>query len=110
MNEVTTLSRLSQHSYSDAAKKALSRRPALFINNDWVWSSTDATIPVIDPSSGKEVSRIVDASDFDVNRAVAAARTAFDDGRWSNLPPLDRERYLHKLADLIEAHADELAE
>lgn len=110
MNEHTTLERLTQHSYSDAAKRALSRRPALFINNEWVWSSHDATIPVIDPSSGKEVSRVVDASDFDVDRAVKAARAAFDDGRWSNLPPLVRERALHKLADLIEAHADELAE
>jgi phenylacetaldehyde dehydrogenase len=52
----------------------------------------------------------VDASDADVDRAVAAARAAFDDGRWSNLPPNKRERIINKLADLIEAHAAEFAE
>ena len=109
MNEMTTISR-EQRPYSEAAKKALSRKPALFINNEWVSSSHDATIPVEDPSCGKEVSRIVDASDKDVDRAVAAARAAFDDGRWSNLPPMVRDRTMHRLADLLEAHADEFAE
>lgn len=109
MNEMTTISR-EQRPYSEAAKKALSRKPALFINNEWVASSHDATIPVEDPSCGKEVSRIVDASDKDVDRAVAAARAAFDDGRWSNLPPMVRDRTMHRLAELLEAHADEFAE
>lgn len=109
MNEMTTISR-AQRPYSEAAKKSLSRKPALFINNEWVSSSHDATIPVEDPSCGKEVSRVVDASDKDVDRAVAAARAAFDDGRWSNLPPMVRERTMNRLADLLEAHADEFAE
>ncbi|WP_404711061.1 aldehyde dehydrogenase family protein [Sphingomonas sp. MMS24-J13] len=109
MNEMTKVS-LSQWAYSDAAKAALARKPALFIGNEWVESSHGETIAVIDPSSGKEVSRFVDASDADVDRAVAAARTAFDDGRWSNLPPIVREGMMHKLADLIGQHADEFAE
>jgi phenylacetaldehyde dehydrogenase len=99
-----------QREYSPAAKRALARKPALFINNEWVPSSHGATLVVEDPSTGREVSRIVDASDADVDRAVAAARAAFDDGRWSNLPPKARERTLNKLADLIEAHAAEFAE
>ena len=109
MNEMTKIS-LSQRPYSEAAKKALGRRPALFINNEWVSSSHDATIAVEDPSSAREISRIVDASDKDVDRAVAAARIAFDDGRWTGLAPMQRERIIHRLADLMEAHADELAE
>ena len=59
---------------------------------------------------GREIARIVDASNADVDRAVGAARAAFDDGRWSNLPPNRRERIINKLADLIEAHAAEFAE
>src|SRR5437762_653766 len=114
MNEATTIDRssnmLSQFAYSETAKKVLARKPQLFINNEWVDSTHGETIAVIDPSSGKEVSRFVDASDADVDRAVAAARQAFDDGRWSGLPPLVRERALHKLADLIEANADDFAE
>ena len=109
MNEMTKVS-LAQRDYSAAAKAFLARKPQLFIDNEWVDSSHGETIAVIDPSSGKEVARIADASDADVDRAVAAARRAFDDGRWSNLPPLVRERALHKLADLIEADADLFAE
>ena len=99
-----------QLDYSAAVKRVLARKPALFINNEWVRSTHDATLAVEDPSSGVEIARIVDASDADVDRAVAAARTAFDDGRWSNLPPNKRERVINKLADLIEAHAAEFAE
>ena len=99
-----------QREYSSAAKRALARKPALFINNEWVSSSHAATLIVEDPSTGREVGRIVDSSDADVDRAVAAARAAFDDGRWSNLPPKVRERTINKLADLIETHAAEFAE
>ncbi len=101
---------LVQPEYSAAAKSALSRKPALFINNEWVASTHDATLVVEDPSTGREIARIVDASDDDVDRAVAAARAAFDDGRWTNLPPNQRERLMNRLADLLEAHAEELAE
>lgn len=99
-----------QREYSSAAKRALARKPALFIDNEWVSSTHGATLVVEDPSTGREVGRIVDASDADVDRAVAAARAAFDDGRWSDLPPKVRERRINKLADLIEAHAAEFAE
>src|SRR5262249_58127842 len=101
---------LIQPEYSAAAKRALARQPSLFINNEWVRSTHSATLVVEDPSIGQEVARIVDASDADVDRAVAAARAAFDDGRWSNLPPNRRDRIINKLADLLEAHAEELAE
>src|ERR1700722_11246149 len=100
----------NQPDYSAAAKRSLARKPALFINNEWVRSTHDATVAVEDPSIGREISRIVDASEADVDRAVAAARGAFDDGRRSNLPPNKRERTINKLADLIEAHAAEFAE
>ncbi len=100
----------NQLDYSAAAKRTLARKPALFINNEWVPSTHGATVAVEDPSIGREIARIVDASKADVDRAVGAARAAFDDGRWSNLPPNKRERIINKLADLIEAHAAEFAE
>jgi len=108
MNEVTRIS--AQPDYSEAAQKALARKPQLFIGGAWVDSTGDATIPVIDPSTGREVSRFVDATDQDADRAVAAARAAFDDGRWSNMPPIRREGLILKLADLLERHAAEFAE
>jgi phenylacetaldehyde dehydrogenase len=109
MNEMTTIDR-TQREYSDAVKKALARKPQLYINGEWVDSSGGTTIDVEDPSNGKIISSFCEATDKDVDRAVAAARVAFDDGRWRNLPPIVREKTLHKIADLIEAHADELAE
>ena len=109
MNEVTTIDR-TQREYSPAVKKALERAPQLYINGEWVDSSGGETIDVEDPSSGKVISRFVEATDKDIDRAVAAARTAFDDGRWRNLPPIQREKVMHQIADLILAHADELAE
>src|SRR6185295_8477923 len=108
MKEMSRIS--AQPAYSDAASKALARKPQLFINGEWVDSTGGKTLPVIDPSSGREVGRFVDATDADVDRAVAAARIAFDDGRWSNLPPIAREMLMHKLADQIERNANELAE
>jgi phenylacetaldehyde dehydrogenase len=108
MNEISRIA--AQPAYSEAAQKALAREPALFIGGEWVRSAGGGTIPVFDPSTGKQVASIADATAEDVDRAVAAARTAFDDGRWSGLPPYQRERLMHRLADLIEAATPELAE
>lgn len=108
MNEMTRIA--AQPAYSDAVTALLARKPAHFIDGQWAESNHDATIAVYDPSTGREIARISDASDADVDRAVAAARTAFDDGRWTGLSPYNRERLINRLADLIEANADELAE
>ena len=109
MNEMATIDR-TQREYSEAVKKALARKPQLYINGEWVDSSGSETIDVEDPSSGKVISSFVEATDKDIDRAVAAARAAFDDRRWRDLPPIVREKTMHRIADLIEEHADELAE
>ncbi|MEM7465923.1 MAG: aldehyde dehydrogenase family protein [Pseudomonadota bacterium] len=109
-SEIGDATKFQQRAYSDAAQQALNRQPALFINNEWVNSSHGKTLGVEDPSTLVEISRIADASDTDVDRAVSAARTAFDDGRWSDLPPNQRERLILRLADLLEQHAEEFAE
>jgi phenylacetaldehyde dehydrogenase len=108
MNELTRIA--AQPAYSDAVQALLMRKPALFIDGQWVDSTHDRIVPVYDPSTGREIARIVDASDADADRAVAAARAAFDDGRWSGLPPAKRERMIMRLADLVEANLAELAE
>ncbi|MGQ0661847.1 aldehyde dehydrogenase family protein [Sphingosinicella sp.] len=108
MNEMTRIA--VQPAYSEGVQAFLKRKPQLFIDGQWVESSHGATIAVFDPSTGKEIAQVVDASDADVDRAVGAARRAFDDGRWSGLPPYQRQRLVEKLADLIEANMEELAE
>ena len=93
MNEMTTIDR-TQREYSDAASKALARKPQLFINGEWV----DQLGRQDDRRRGslhraRSIAKFVDATDEDVDRAVAAARTAFDDGRWRGLPPIAREKH-----------------
>ena len=108
MSELTRIS--AQPAYSERAQALLKREPALFIDGEWVRSTGGKLLPVYDPSTGREVSSFVDATDEDADRAVRAARTAFDDGRWSGLSPYQRERVISRLADLIEANIPELAE
>jgi phenylacetaldehyde dehydrogenase len=108
MNEMSRIS--AQPAYSPAVQSFLSKTFGLFIDGEWVESTGGKTIAVHDPSTGREIARVVDASDEDVDRAVAAARRAFDDGRWSGLSPYARERVIARLADLIEQNIEELAE
>jgi phenylacetaldehyde dehydrogenase len=108
MNEMTRIS--AQPAYSEDVQSLLKREPALFINGEWVASTSGGRIAIHDPSTGREISSMIDASNKDVDRAVGAARTAFDDGRWSGLSPYQRERIISKLADIVEAHIPELAE
>jgi phenylacetaldehyde dehydrogenase len=99
-----------QPAYSPSIRALIERRPQLYIDGRWIDSTGNATIDILDPSTGERIAAQVDATAEDVDRAVRAARTAFDDGRWSGLPPAVRERTLQRLADIIENHADELAE
>jgi betaine-aldehyde dehydrogenase len=62
-----------------------------------------------DPATGKEITQVIDGSREDVDRAVLAAKAAFYDGRWSRKSPGDRSKIIWKLADLIEANAEEIA-
>jgi phenylacetaldehyde dehydrogenase len=94
-----------------AANTAFLRRPGrLLINGEWVEAASGRTFEVRDPSSDAVIARVAEGDAVDIDRAVRAARTAFDDSDWSRMKPVDRERLLHRLADLIEKNADELAE
>ncbi len=108
MNEMSRIA--AQPAYSEAVQTFLKRAPKHYIDGEWVDSTHGATIAVFDPSTGREIAKVSDASDADVDRAVAAARRAFDDGRWNGLPPQQRERIINRLADLLEAAIPEVAE
>jgi 4-(gamma-glutamylamino)butanal dehydrogenase len=72
-------------------------------------ASDGAVMEVISPIDGQVLTTIPNGTRADADTAVAAARRAFDDGRWSDLVPAERRRILLKWADLIEAHALDLA-
>jgi aldehyde dehydrogenase (NAD+) len=81
----------------------------LLINNRWVESESGKTFATINPSTGEEICQVAAADMKDVDKAVHAARTAFDHGPWRTMNASERGRLLHRLADLIEKNADELA-
>ncbi|HQY43270.1 MAG TPA: aldehyde dehydrogenase [Paracoccaceae bacterium] len=88
---------------------ALPVRPGqLLIDGQWQDGENGET-EVLSPIDGKALTTLASASAADVDRAVASARAAFEDGRWSRLAPAARKAVLHRLADLIEKHAGELA-
>jgi betaine-aldehyde dehydrogenase len=82
----------------------------LFINGEWVASNSSKTIPVYDPSTEEVIAQVPDANSDDVNRAVAAARAAFDDGPWATTTPQERGRVLFRLAEKIRQNSAVLAE
>ena len=81
----------------------------LLINNRWVPSESGKTFATINPSTGEEICQISEADAGDVEKAVKAARAAFERGAWRKMPASERGRLLHRLADLIEQNADQLA-
>ena len=79
-----------------------------FVDGRFVDPHSDRAVPVINPSNGRQLLAIPAGSDADIDRAVQAARKAFEDGRWSEAPPSFRKKVLHRFADLIAEHAAEL--
>jgi phenylacetaldehyde dehydrogenase len=95
---------------SAAVARFLKRTPRLLIGGEWVESKSQKRVPVWDPATGREISSVPDANAADVDRAVAAARQAFEKGAWADMLPVQREALLWKLSDLIEKNTEELAE
>ena len=81
----------------------------LLIDGKWVDAKSGKTFETIDPTTGTVLARVAEADAADVDLAVHAARAAFE-GRWSESKPSERSRLLNRIADLMEAHADELAQ
>ena len=80
------------------------------INNDWIPSSGSESIPTLDPATGKVLAEIPSGTALDVDIAVQAARSALTKGPWASMTPAARGKVLWKIADLMEAHIDELAQ
>src|SRR5580700_8623864 len=85
------------------------RATKLLINNQWVESTSGKYFPTVNPSTGEEICPVAEADAADVDKAVHAARTAFEKGPWRRMAAAERGKLIHRLADLIEQNADELA-
>ncbi len=95
---------------SDTAKAFLDSSHPLLIGGAWVEAAEGRCFDVRDPSTGQVICQVAEGDARDIDRAVLAAREAFDDSEWSRMKPVDRERLMHRLADLLEQHADVIAE
>ncbi|HSF81108.1 MAG TPA: aldehyde dehydrogenase family protein [Anaerolineales bacterium] len=82
----------------------------LLIGGEWISAASGETFGVVNPATGEEIARVALAGTGDVDQAVSAARNAFEHGSWSTFSGEERGHLLWKLAELVEAHADELAE
>jgi betaine-aldehyde dehydrogenase len=81
----------------------------LWINGEWTSSTGRKKVTITDPATGTPIAQTVDANRADVDKAVAAAKEAFYDGRWSRLLPSARALALWKLGDLLEKRSEKFA-
>src|SRR6478736_7972381 len=81
----------------------------LYINGEWVDSKSNKTFPVYDPSTEEVIAQAPDANADDVNRAVAAAKAAFEEGPWATTTAQERGRVLFRLAEKIRQNLPAIA-
>src|SRR6202030_233633 len=91
---------------SSAASSFLAGKHQLLIDGKWGDAKSGKRFDVFDPATGQAIA----AEAADIDEAVKAARRAFESGPWARTSPADRCKLIWKLADLLEAHADEIAE
>jgi phenylacetaldehyde dehydrogenase len=82
----------------------------LFIDGQWTDAASGKTFATPNPATGETLANVAEGDVEDINRAVRAARTAFEDGPWGRMTPSDRGRMIWKIGDLILEHAEELAQ
>ncbi len=88
----------------------VSRKHKMLINGRWIEAASGKTFPVYDPATGEVMAQVAEGDREDINRAVSAARNAFEHGPWPNLTSSERGRLIWKLADLLEKNLEEFAE
>src|SRR5438034_244749 len=93
-----------------AGVKTEVRTYQMYVNGEWVESKSSKTFPVYDPATEEVIAQVPDSNADDVNRAVAAAKSAFEDGPWGSTTAQERGRVLFRLAEKIRQNAAQLAE
>ena len=88
----------------------LSKNRKMLINGQWVEAVSGKTFPTYNPATGEVMARVAEGDREDIDRAVKAARAAFETGPWSKMTPSERGRLIWKLGDLLEQNLEEFAE
>src|SRR5450631_348839 len=90
--------------------KFVSKTHKILINGKWVEAASGKTFPTYNPATGDVLAHVAEGDREDIDRAVKAARAAFETGPWSRISPAARAKMIWKLADLIEKHLEEFAQ
>ncbi len=98
------------YSVNDNVAEFLSGTKKLYINGQWVDSTSGKTFDVEDPATGKKIATCSAGNKNDIDLAVSAARKAFDSGKWTSVPNNEKGKIIWKIAQLIDDHAEELAQ
>jgi betaine-aldehyde dehydrogenase len=85
-------------------------RDKFFIGGDWVDPAGNDTLAVISPATEEVIAKVPDATTADVDRAVAAAREAFDSGPWPQMAPAERADMMATISGLLQARYEEIAQ
>ncbi|XP_050302908.1 cytosolic 10-formyltetrahydrofolate dehydrogenase [Anthonomus grandis grandis] len=93
----------------DVNKRKIKFPCQLFINGEFIDAEGGKTLPTINPATEQLICDVQCASVNDVDKAVLAAKKAFEEGEWSKISPRERGQLLFKLADLMQQHKEELA-
>ena len=93
-----------------AAQDFLAGKHQLFIGGKFVDAKSGKTFDTFDPATGRVIAQVAEGDAADIDAAVAAARAAFEGGPWPKMTGSERAKLMWKLAELIEANRDELAE
>src|ERR1700684_1860086 len=88
----------------------VSKTGKLLINGKWVEAASGKTFPTYNPATGEVLANIAAGDREDIDRAVKAARAAFETGPWSKVSPAERGKMIWRLADLIEKNLEEFAQ
>jgi len=105
MSATATPSQLHSH-----VQEFLGKPRKMFIDGKWVEAASGKTFPTYNPATGEVMAQVAEGDREDINRAVKAARKAFDGGAWPEMTASERGRLIWKLGDLIEQHLEEFAQ
>ena len=82
----------------------------MFIGGEWAQAADGSTREILNPATNEVLALVADGSEQDADKAIAFARKAFDEGPWPKMRAQERAKFLFKLADAIDQHAEELAQ
>jgi len=101
---------MSIETYSDhEAVKGLAHPDRLFIGGDWVPASSGRVVEIVNPDTEAVVGTVAEGDERDMDKAVAAARLAFDEGPWPRMSPAERQAVLRRMCEYLRTREPEIA-